>query len=66
MPNKVINRDLSWKRRSADVGGLHLATENSGQGQGWMGYSGELQYVSFYLVFMARGKHPPGPSLQSY
>ncbi|KIM46927.1 hypothetical protein M413DRAFT_63747, partial [Hebeloma cylindrosporum] len=26
-----------WRRRSADVGGLHLATANNGQGQGWMG-----------------------------
>ncbi|KAF8183132.1 hypothetical protein BJ912DRAFT_906054 [Pholiota molesta] len=26
-----------WRRRSADVGGLHLATTNEGQGQGWMG-----------------------------
>ncbi|KAF8155586.1 hypothetical protein B0H34DRAFT_659703 [Crassisporium funariophilum] len=30
-----------WRRRSADVGGLHLATENSGQGQGWMGGSSD-------------------------
>jgi hypothetical protein len=35
-----------WRRRSADVGGLHLATENSGQGQGWMGgHPGEIEYV---------------------
>jgi len=34
------------RRRSADVGGLHLATENSGQGQGWMGgHPGEIEYV---------------------
>lgn len=26
-----------WRRRSADVGGLHLATKGLGQGQGWMG-----------------------------
>lgn len=26
-----------WKRRSADVGGLRLATANSGQGKGWVG-----------------------------
>ncbi|KAF5311115.1 hypothetical protein D9619_007985 [Psilocybe cf. subviscida] len=26
-----------WRRRSADVGGLHLATSGAGQGQGWMG-----------------------------
>lgn len=30
------------RRRSADIGGLHLATGNSGQGQGWIGDSGEL------------------------
>ena len=35
-----------WRRRSADVGGLHLATENSGQGQGWMGgHPSEIEYV---------------------
>ncbi|KAJ3543261.1 hypothetical protein NMY22_g3212 [Coprinellus aureogranulatus] len=26
-----------WKRRSADVGGLRLATTNNGQGMGWVG-----------------------------
>ncbi|KAF9485013.1 HD-domain/PDEase-like protein, partial [Pholiota conissans] len=26
-----------WRRRSADIGGLHLATTTPGQGQGWMG-----------------------------
>ncbi|TEB20637.1 HD-domain/PDEase-like protein [Coprinellus micaceus] len=26
-----------WKRRSADVGGLRLATTNNGQGKGWVG-----------------------------
>ncbi|KAF8068951.1 hypothetical protein FPV67DRAFT_1414332 [Lyophyllum atratum] len=31
------------RRRSADVGGLHLAMGNSGHGQGWMGDSGELK-----------------------
>lgn len=37
-----------WRRRSADVGGLHLATENSGQGQGWMGgHPGEIEYVPY-------------------
>ena len=36
-----------WRRRSADVGGLHLATENSGQGQGWMGgHPSEIEYVN--------------------
>jgi hypothetical protein len=29
--------------RSADLGGLHLATEGNGFGQGWLGYSGEMQ-----------------------
>ncbi|KAF8889577.1 hypothetical protein BD779DRAFT_1519912 [Infundibulicybe gibba] len=32
----------NWRRRSADVGGLHLATGNRGQGQGWLGCTGEL------------------------
>ena len=33
-----------WRRRSADVGGLHLATENATQGQGWMGgHPGEIE-----------------------
>ncbi|KAF9467800.1 hypothetical protein BDZ94DRAFT_1155311 [Collybia nuda] len=41
-----------WRRRSADVGGLHLATGNSGQGQGWIGYSGELQYFAELLSDM--------------
>jgi hypothetical protein len=45
MDNVPTNRRRCWKRRSADIGGLHLATENSGQGQGWIGDSGELQYV---------------------
>jgi len=35
LPHPVMPRD--WRRRSADVGGLHLATANNGQGQGWMG-----------------------------
>lgn len=35
-----------WRRRSADVGGLHLATENSGQGHGWMGgHPGQIEYA---------------------
>ncbi|KAJ4495882.1 hypothetical protein C8J55DRAFT_553636 [Lentinula edodes] len=29
--------------RSADLGGLHLATAGSGSGNGWLGYSGEMQ-----------------------
>ncbi|KAJ3986486.1 hypothetical protein F5890DRAFT_1407294, partial [Lentinula detonsa] len=29
--------------RSADLGGLHLATAGSGSGHGWLGYSGEMQ-----------------------
>ncbi|CAA7264267.1 unnamed protein product [Cyclocybe aegerita] len=33
--HRVVPRD--WRRRSADVGGLQLATEGMGQGQGWMG-----------------------------
>lgn len=40
-----------WRRRSADVGGLHLATENSGQGQGWMGgHPGEIEYAIPSLI----------------
>lgn len=40
-----------WRRRSADVGGLHLATENSGQGQGWMGgHPGEVEYAIPSLI----------------
>ncbi|KAJ7269652.1 hypothetical protein C8J57DRAFT_317974 [Mycena rebaudengoi] len=32
------------RRRSADIGGLHLATSQNGEhGQGWLGHSGELQ-----------------------
>ncbi|KAJ7741985.1 high-affinity phosphodiesterase [Mycena maculata] len=33
----------SGRRRSADIGGLSLATRNGGHGQGWLGHSGELQ-----------------------
>lgn len=40
------------RRRSADIGGLHLATGNSGQGQGWIGDSGELQYVPCPVFFL--------------
>ncbi|KAG6828347.1 hypothetical protein H0H92_008286 [Tricholoma furcatifolium] len=37
-----------WRRRrSADVGGLHLAMENTGHGQGWVGESGELVSTKF-------------------
>ncbi|KAG5646346.1 hypothetical protein DXG03_003669 [Asterophora parasitica] len=32
-----------WRRRSADVGGLHLAMENAGHGQGWIGGTDELK-----------------------
>ena len=45
MSNMVTNQDRCYKRRSADVGGLHLATGSNGHGQGWIGYSGELQCV---------------------
>ncbi|KAF5379076.1 hypothetical protein D9615_005977 [Tricholomella constricta] len=37
------NPRQNWRRRSADVGGLHLAMENTGHGQGWVGDSGELK-----------------------
>ncbi|KAJ7665998.1 hypothetical protein DFH06DRAFT_264636 [Mycena polygramma] len=33
----------SGRRRSADIGGLSLAMGNGGNGQGWLGHSGELQ-----------------------
>jgi len=33
----VQTSSRDWRRRSADVGGLHLATMGLGQGQGWMG-----------------------------
>ncbi|GLB42300.1 putative phosphodiesterase [Lyophyllum shimeji] len=33
----------NWRRRSADIGGLHLAMGNDGHGSGWMGDSGELK-----------------------
>jgi hypothetical protein len=32
-----------WRRRSADVGGLNLATGSGDHGQGWMGYTGALE-----------------------
>lgn len=44
-----------WRRRSADIGGLHLATENSGQGQGWMGgQPGEIEYVHGFKLPLIR------------
>ncbi|KIK68464.1 hypothetical protein GYMLUDRAFT_719559 [Collybiopsis luxurians FD-317 M1] len=38
--------------RSADLGGLHLATEGSGLGQGWLGYSGEMTRFAELLTDM--------------
>ncbi|KAG6877304.1 hypothetical protein C0993_008729 [Termitomyces sp. T159_Od127] len=35
------------RRRSADVGGLHLAMENTGHGQGWVGDSGDILSTKF-------------------
>ncbi|KAG5335547.1 hypothetical protein C0989_001037 [Termitomyces sp. Mn162] len=35
------------RRRSADVGGLHLAMENTGHGQGWVGDSGDVLSTKF-------------------
>ncbi|PFH50597.1 hypothetical protein AMATHDRAFT_60699 [Amanita thiersii Skay4041] len=32
-----------WRRRSADIGVISLATGAGGHGQGWMGHSGELE-----------------------
>ncbi|KAK2461203.1 hypothetical protein APHAL10511_006730 [Amanita phalloides] len=37
------NFSRHWRRRSADVGGLNLATGNNDHGQGWMGHTGELE-----------------------
>ena len=37
LPHQHRGYPRDWRRRSADVGGLHLATEGLGQGQGWMG-----------------------------
>lgn len=54
-----------WRRRSADVGGLHLATGNSGQGQGWIGYSGELQYVTSPRMPLTLGEHFTAPNSQN-
>lgn len=46
MCGQTSNYVRDWRRRSADVGGLHLATENTGHGQGWMGgHPGEIEYV---------------------
>lgn len=36
-PDRSRTFPKDWRRRSADVGGLHLATKGLGQGQGWMG-----------------------------
>ncbi|KAG6897422.1 hypothetical protein C0992_001736 [Termitomyces sp. T32_za158] len=38
---------LHLRRRSADVGGLHLAMENTGHGQGWVGDSGDVLSTKF-------------------
>ncbi|KNZ78672.1 3',5'-cyclic-nucleotide phosphodiesterase regA [Termitomyces sp. J132] len=40
------------RRRSADVGGLHLAMENTGHGQGWVGDSGDVTKFAELLVDM--------------
>ena len=39
-----------WRRRSADVGGLNLATGSGDHGQGWMGYTGALEWVIRVLL----------------
>jgi len=52
-PVQPSSRD--WRRRSADVGGLHLATMGLGQGQGWMGGDSlpiELRCVSLSFSFL--------------
>lgn len=48
-PPVGTNSRHHWRRRSADVGGLHLATGNDGHGQGWVGDSGELKCVRFLM-----------------
>ena len=55
----VPSRD--WRRRSADVGGLHLATMGLGQGQGWMGGDPlpiELRFPSSFLGFPDPDRFP--------
>lgn len=43
------NAPKDWRRRSADVGGLNLATKSLGQGQGWLGGDSlPVEYVSSY------------------
>lgn len=41
----VDSHSRQWKRRSADIGGLHLATGNSGRGQGWVGTEVETRFA---------------------
>lgn len=42
------------RRRSADIGGLSLATGGGGHGQGWLGHSGdELQCVVFLASILS-------------
>jgi hypothetical protein len=45
----VPSPSRDWRRRSADVGGLHLATLGLGQGQGWMG--GDPLPIELRLLF---------------
>ncbi|KAF8635371.1 hypothetical protein AX15_000376 [Amanita polypyramis BW_CC] len=45
-PSLIGDADIfprPWRRRSADIGGLSLATGSGDHGQGWMGHSGELE-----------------------
>jgi hypothetical protein len=46
--SRTVPRD--WRRRSADVGGLHLATKGLGQGQGWMG--GDPLPIELRVLFL--------------
>lgn len=46
------NSPKDWRRRSADVGGLNLATRSLGQGQGWLGGDSlPVEYVFLYPFF---------------
>ena len=38
--------------RSADLGGLHLATAGSGFGQGWLGHDCEFKCVFIVLILL--------------
>ncbi|PPQ66009.1 hypothetical protein CVT24_011953 [Panaeolus cyanescens] len=45
LPHPSFPRD--WRRRSADVGGLHLATTSTGHGHNWLGGNDESFQTKF-------------------